>query len=107
MHKWILFHSLQDETPREVVVKGSPVQVRTVTLQDKEDRVKLALWRKLADENIKAGDYVNVSNVLITSYQDHVELASTSRTKVEVHKPIMSQKFYLLLPNVAQLSPSL
>lgn len=76
-----------DEAPREVTVKGSTVKVRTITLEDKEDKVKVSLWRDHSHENVKAGDYVNLTNVLVTSYQEEVQLASTSRTKVEISIP--------------------
>ncbi|KAJ8027670.1 ATP-dependent DNA helicase PIF1 [Holothuria leucospilota] len=56
----------QDELPRQVHVRGEPVPVRTILLEDREAKVKVALWRNESGAQIQAGHFVSIQNVMKT-----------------------------------------
>lgn len=73
----------QDELPRQVVVRGEPVAVRTIVMSDKEAKVKVALWRDESKTQIQTGDFLSVTNVMIKNYQGENQLSTTSRTTIK------------------------
>ncbi|KAJ8049225.1 hypothetical protein HOLleu_01868 [Holothuria leucospilota] len=75
---------IQDESPRQVMVKGSPVAVRTITIQQKRDTIKLSLWKEHSSEDVKPGDWLTAKNMVLSEYQKEKQLSSTSRTTLEV-----------------------
>ncbi|KAJ8049987.1 hypothetical protein HOLleu_02983 [Holothuria leucospilota] len=73
----------QDELPRQVHVRGEPVPVRTILLEDREAKVKVALWRNESGAQIQAGDFVSIQNVMVQNYKGENQLSSTSRTTIK------------------------
>lgn len=73
----------QDELPRQVVVRGEPVAVRTIVLSDKEAKVKVSLWRNESKTEIKTGDFLSLTNVIVKTYQGENQLSTTSRTTIK------------------------
>lgn len=66
------------------MVKGSPVAVRTITIQQKRDTIKLSLWKEHSSEDVKPGDWLTAKNMVLSEYQKEKQLSSTSRTTLEV-----------------------
>lgn len=56
-----------EEATRLVTVKNEEnVKVKNIFLEDSTKTCKIALWRNLADQTIRPGDYVEVSSALQT-----------------------------------------
>lgn len=55
----------QDELPRQVHVRGEPVPVRTILLEDREAKVKVALWRNESGAQTQVGDFVSIQNIVV------------------------------------------
>lgn len=66
------------------MVKGSPVAVRTLTIQQRRDTIKLSLWKDHSSEDVKPGDWLTAKNVVLSEYQKEKQLSSTSRTTLQV-----------------------
>lgn len=65
-------------------MKGVAVDVRTITLENKGENIKLSLWKQLAKNTAKAGDFLTATNLVVTEYQKEKQLSSTSRTEIQV-----------------------
>lgn len=74
----------QDEAPKEVTVAGRPASVRNLQVKDTTGRVKVALWRDLANSPCKPGDYVAITHAVLKTFNNEVVLQTTQHTKVEV-----------------------
>lgn len=66
------------------MVRGEPVPVRTITLEQNTDKIKVSLWRQEAESSIQSGDCVAITNLVVKTYQGQNQLSSTTRTKVQV-----------------------
>ncbi|KAJ8040056.1 ATP-dependent DNA helicase PIF1 [Holothuria leucospilota] len=60
----LIYCNAEDELPRQVHVRGERVPVRTILLEDREAKVKVALWRNESGAQIQAGDFVSIQNVM-------------------------------------------
>ncbi|KAJ8034442.1 ATP-dependent DNA helicase PIF1 [Holothuria leucospilota] len=87
----------QDEVPKEVFVKGEATKVRTVTLTQHNDTIKMSLWRQDADCEIKTGDYIMAKNVMVKAYQGEMQVSSTSRTNIVKTTPPDEELFLTVL----------
>ena len=85
-----VFHT-QDEAPKDVFVRGQTVKVRTITVSDHKDNIKLSLWRKEANLQLHTGDYIEAKNVVVRAYEGQPQLSSTSRTSIEVEFTVSLQ----------------
>lgn len=82
-----VFFSIQDETTKQVVVRGKPSCVRNIMIKDETDELEVALWRTSAESTATLGDWVQISNVVLNeANQYHTEpfVATTQTTKVTV-----------------------
>jgi ssDNA-binding replication factor A large subunit len=77
--------SVQEEATRFVTVRNEEnVKVKNIYLEDKTKRCKIALWRNLSEENIRPGDYVQVTDCITNTFRNEVSLSTTSRTAITV-----------------------
>lgn len=60
------------------------VKVKNIYLEDSTKKCKIALWRDLADQAIRPGDYVEVSDCITNTFRNEVSLSTTSRTAITV-----------------------
>jgi replication factor A1 len=79
-------------TIREIVTaKGQRVKVASLDLEDETGKIRVSLWRKLADqvENLKAEDKIRIENAYVKrGLSDQLELTSSILTMV---KPLSSK----------------
>ena len=68
---------------KTVKVKGVDVCVKSVSLKDDTNTIKVSLWRELADKSV-VGKYLSVTNVVVTSFNDEISISTTSKTVIEV-----------------------
>lgn len=72
-----------------VTVKNEEnVKVKNIFLVDSTKKCKIALWRHLADQAIRPGDYVEVSDCITNTFRNEVSLSTTSRTIITVSLPL-------------------
>lgn len=63
----------QEDMIKTVKVKGNDVQVKSVTLKDETDCVKVSLWRNLSD-SAAVGKFLSFTDVVVTSFNDEVSV---------------------------------
>ena len=78
------FFLYQEEATREVPVRNEHVQVKTILIEDRSSKCKVALWRDLTKTEIRTGDYVRITDVITNIYKNETSLSTTSRTKITV-----------------------
>lgn len=75
---------IQEEVTHEVRVRNQPISVKHIYVQDKSmDKCRISLWLDCAEADIKTGDYITVTNVVINNYKNETSLSTTSQTTVE------------------------
>lgn len=79
----VLGKIIQEEATRLVTVKNDEsVKVKNIFLEDSTKKCKIALWRNLADQTIRPGDYVEVCDCITDTFRNEVSLSTTSRTTI-------------------------
>ncbi|XP_062595983.1 uncharacterized protein LOC134257373 [Saccostrea cucullata] len=73
---------VQEEATREVLFKEEKTKVKNIYIEDTSSRCKVALWRENTEENVRPGDYVQITDVVTNSYRNEVSLSTTFRTKI-------------------------
>jgi len=53
-------------------------------LKDGKETCKISLWRDNANQPIKTGDTVTITNLVVNNYRNEVSLSSTTYTTIEV-----------------------
>lgn len=67
-------------------VRGQNVTVKTVhvSLKDNTDTIKVSLWRDLAEPSF-VGKFLQMTNVVVTAFNDEISISSTSKTDLKVN----------------------
>lgn len=65
-------------------VRGQDVTVKTVSLKDNTDTIKVSLWRDLAEPSF-VGKFLQMTNVVVTAFNDEISISSTSKTDLKVN----------------------
>ena len=76
-----------------------------MTIQDKTASVAIALWRDLAHTNIQPGNYVHLANLVVSTFQNVVTLATTNQTHLEVCNGMIKCKVKHFLKECSNLRP--
>lgn len=64
--------------------KENKVNVKNVFLEDATEKCKVALWKDTAVQDIRSGDFVDITDVVINTFRNETSLTTTSRTKIIV-----------------------
>uniref|UniRef100_K1R6C5 Shieldin complex subunit 2 first OB fold domain-containing protein n=1 Tax=Magallana gigas TaxID=29159 RepID=K1R6C5_MAGGI len=72
----------QEEATRQVFVREERVNVKNIYIEDATSKCKVALWRSFAEKDIRPGDYVHITDVVINTFRNEVSLTTTSKTKI-------------------------
>lgn len=88
----------QDECVRQVKVNGQDTDVRGIRIEDKTSNIRVSLWRDAASSKVKAGDYIEVTNLTISKFNSEVIAGTTSRTALQViyHMYTTNEQLYTL-----------
>lgn len=65
-------------------MKGNDVQVKSVTIKDDTDTVKVSLWRDLTSTS-GVGKYLCFTDVVVTSFNEETSVSTTSKTSIKVN----------------------
>ncbi|XP_061162729.1 uncharacterized protein LOC133171950 [Saccostrea echinata] len=77
---------VSEEMIRTVKVKGKDVQVKSVTIKDETESVKVSLWRNLS-YSAGVGKFLSFTDVVVTSYNDEVSVSTTTKTTIQEKEP--------------------
>lgn len=67
-----LFATLEDI--RKVFVKDNKVNVKNVFLEDATEKCNVALWKDTAVQDIRSGDFVEITYVVSNTYRNETSL---------------------------------
>ncbi|KAJ8023618.1 hypothetical protein HOLleu_36108 [Holothuria leucospilota] len=81
-----------DENVREVNVGGRPTFVRGMTLEDNSAKIKLSLWREKTTSPVKIGDFIHVSNLAITRFNNESTAGTTIQSEIKVLQPPQEER---------------
>lgn len=65
-------------------VREERVNVKNIYIEDATSKYKVALWRSFAEKDIRPGDYVHITDVVINTFHNEVSFTTTSKTKITV-----------------------
>lgn len=65
-------------------VRGQDVTVKTVSMKDNTGTIKVSLWRDLAEPSF-IGKFLQMTNVIVTAFNDEISISSTSKTDLKVN----------------------
>ncbi|XP_053406668.1 uncharacterized protein LOC128559363 [Mercenaria mercenaria] len=68
-----------DGLSKPVTINGRQVQVKTISVQDADDEIKVSLWRDLAKKDLQLGEIVEVTHVVVNGklYNGEESLSTT------------------------------
>lgn len=69
---------------KTVKIKGNDVQVKSVTIKDDTDTVKVSLWRDLTSTS-GVGKYLCFTDVVVTSFKEETSVSTPSKTSIKVN----------------------
>ncbi|XP_062590718.1 uncharacterized protein LOC134252294, partial [Saccostrea cucullata] len=77
---------VSEDMTKTVKVKGVDVCVKSVSLKDDTDSIKVSLWRDLSDSSI-VGKYLSITNVVVTNFNEEISVSTTSKSVLEECEP--------------------
>ena len=69
---------------KTVFAKGTDLNVKNITIRERGQSCRLALWRNHSSSNINVGDFLEVTNVLTNEFLEEKYLSSTRHSEVKV-----------------------
>jgi ssDNA-binding replication factor A large subunit len=87
----------QEEAVHQVMVNSTNVQIKNIFIEDASKKCKVALWRSCVDQDVRPGDFVEITDVIVNNYRNELSLSTTSRTVITV-SPIFSYELSIIVP---------
>ncbi|XP_062600643.1 uncharacterized protein LOC134262282, partial [Saccostrea cucullata] len=78
----------KNEATKTVKVNGNDTTIRTITLQDDGETIDVTLWREIAVEERRIGEFLRISHCLLNEWQGRKSLNSTRNTSIEQIQPL-------------------
>ncbi|XP_062587025.1 uncharacterized protein LOC134248634 [Saccostrea cucullata] len=76
------------ESTRTVKVSGSDTVIRTISLQEDGKKIDVTLWRDMAEEDLKIGQYLSISHCMVNEWQSQKTLNTTRNSQVQIIQPL-------------------
>ncbi|XP_078509243.1 uncharacterized protein LOC144769116 [Lissotriton helveticus] len=76
-----------EEDVKTVFINGQDTPLKSITLKDATDDIKVTLWREATLFNIHLGDYVTLTHVTVHEFNAQKILNTTRHSKIEVSTP--------------------
>ena len=65
-------------------VKGQPVPIKTITVEDESGQGKVTLWRDCACAAVRPGEHFVITDVVTNTYNNLTSLSTTARSRMKV-----------------------
>ncbi|XP_052236049.1 uncharacterized protein LOC127847850 [Dreissena polymorpha] len=72
-----------EDEPREVPVQAGMVPIKTITVQDDSSKTQVTLWRDAVQSDVRPGDHVTITDLIVNSYKNVLSLSTTTRSKIQ------------------------
>ncbi|KAJ8320285.1 hypothetical protein KUTeg_001872, partial [Tegillarca granosa] len=74
---------VSEEVQKTWNINGKDVKVKSANITDETGTCHLSLWRALAEADVAAGQYVSVTNVVVSQYpKNEISLSTTVNSKI-------------------------
>ncbi|KAH3888771.1 hypothetical protein DPMN_012811 [Dreissena polymorpha] len=60
------------------------VPIKTITVQDDSSKTQVTLWRDAVQSDVRPGDHVTITDLIVNSYKNVLSLSTTTRSKIQV-----------------------
>lgn len=91
---------IRDEAIKTVKVAQKDTKIRALTLEENGQTMELTLWRDLSEQDLKIGQYIEVTHCLVSEWLRKKSLNSTRNTTIKAVQP----KDMVVTGNVEALS---
>ncbi|XP_078520239.1 uncharacterized protein LOC144784991 [Lissotriton helveticus] len=75
------------EDTRTIIAKGQETKIRSITIKDATDSVKISLWREATDFIFHLGTYVQLTHMTVHEFNREKILNTTRHTTIQVVQP--------------------
>ncbi|KAH3696250.1 hypothetical protein DPMN_083715 [Dreissena polymorpha] len=58
------------------------VPIKTITVQDDSSKTQVTLWRDDVQSDVRPGDRVTITDVIVNSYKNVLSWSTTTRSKI-------------------------
>lgn len=62
------------ESTKTVKVNGTDTVIRTISIEENGKKIDVTLWREMAEEDLKIGQYLSISHCMLNEWQLHKSL---------------------------------
>ncbi|XP_061184988.1 uncharacterized protein LOC133193002 [Saccostrea echinata] len=76
------------ESTRTVKVNDSDTVIRTISIQEDGKKIDIILWREMAEEDLKIGQYLSISHCMLNEWQLQKTLNTTRNSKIQIIQPL-------------------
>lgn len=63
---------LQEEAVHQVVVFSANVNIKNIFIEDSTKKCKGVLWRSCVDQDVRPGDFVEITDVIVNNYRNEL-----------------------------------
>lgn len=74
---------IRDEAIKTVKVAQKDTKIRALTLEENGQTMELTLWRELSEQELKIGQYIEVTHCLVSEWLRKKSLNSTRNTTIK------------------------
>lgn len=78
--------NFKEDEPKQVTVRGEEVTLKSIMMEDPTGKIKVTLWRDNAKKEVRPGDHIRVTDVVINHFNGSTSLQTTMLSSVEVSK---------------------
>ena len=64
----------QEEEPRTVEKNKEKVLIKIIIIEDSTGHSKVTLWRETSEQNVRPGDHVTITDVIVNSYNSYITI---------------------------------
>ncbi|XP_052694539.1 uncharacterized protein LOC128172870 [Crassostrea angulata] len=75
------------ESTKTVKVNGTDTVIRTISIEENGKKIDVTLWREMAEEDLKIGQYLSISHCMLNEWQLHKSLNTTRNSKIQIIQP--------------------
>ncbi|XP_078515019.1 uncharacterized protein LOC144773775 [Lissotriton helveticus] len=77
----------EEEETKNILVAGQETKLKSITVNDTTDSIKITLWRDAADFQIQIGSYVKITHLSVHEFQNNKMLNTTRNTQFQKIQP--------------------
>ena len=92
----------QEEAVHQVMVSSTNVQIKNIFIEDSNKKCKVALWRSCVDQDVRPGNFVEITDVIVNNYRRTITGMSCPfrqlRGQVITVSPLFSYELSIIVP---------